>query len=369
MAPAKGMDRHSDRRSFSRNVEESPFRSHNTFSQRLSSSFDFVSSSDDDVVMKERLNGHLHKYDKENSVKNNYNSREQLVLDKRLKDERNSGQISYQKEVKIDYEYKGVSEADAIEENTRRKSIQSESLEEYADCGQEKHVSPPCRNNEHVKKPVPLPRRRAQKEVPQPSKVQEKETDGSHQQIVPVSSSLSLVHSIDQLEYSSIVADEGSDDNDCVLPQKVERKKKRKKKDVLSHVEKQTEIELRNIKTASDVEVDRKEVSSSRKSSFHKSRRKSREVLVETALMTEESQQAQLRYDKIIGIFIHRSECLQVDPLIRHPVVKVHLLNAATGSYLKKSNFGRSVSFYYENQEVDYILPLMTEMFDYKERR
>jgi jouberin len=49
--------------------------------------------------------------------------------------------------------------------------------------------------------------------------------------------------------------------------------------------------------------------------------------------------------------------------------VKVHLVDAATGNYLKKSNGDRSVSFYYENQDVDYILPLMTEMFDYKDRR
>jgi jouberin len=49
--------------------------------------------------------------------------------------------------------------------------------------------------------------------------------------------------------------------------------------------------------------------------------------------------------------------------------VKVHLLNAVTGNYLKKSNISRPVYFYYENQEVDYILPLMTDIFDYKEKR
>lgn len=365
------MDRHSNQKSFSSNVAESPLKLHKTTSHRLSSSFDFVSSSDDDVVLEEILNGHLHKYDEENSVKSNYNSREHLVLDKRWKDERNSSQIFHQKEVRLDYEYQGVNEVDAVEGNTRIKSIQSESLEEYSDCSQEKHVSLPSRNSERVKKPVPLPRSRTQKEVPQPHKKEAE--DESHQQIVPVSSSSSnsssLVCPMDQLKYSSIAADDGSGDNDCVLPQKVERKKKRKKNNVLSQAEKQMEIELRNIKTASDIEVDGKEVSSTRKSSFHKSRQKSREVKVETALVTKESQPAQLCYDKIIGIFIHRSECLQVDPLIRHPLVKVHLLNAATGSYLKKSNFGRSVSFYDENQEVDYILPLMTEMFDYKERR
>lgn len=350
-------------------MEQSPFKSHNTSIERLSSSFDFVSSSDDDVVTKERMTRHLHKYDKENSVKNTYNSTELLVLDKRLKDERNSGQISHQKGVRIDCEYKGVNEADAVEENTRKKSIQSESIEESANCCHEKHViSPSCRYSEHIKKPVPLPRNRAKKEVLPSSETREEVVDESHQQIVSGSGSLNLVHSVEQLQYSNIAADGDSGDSDCILPQKVERKKERKKKDVPSHFEKQEEIELRNIKTASDVKIDRV-VSSSRKTSSHKSRRKDREVAVETALMTEESQLAQLNYDKIIGIFIHRSECLQVHPLIRHPLVKVHLLDASTGSYLKKSHAGRSVSFYYENQDVDYILPLMTEMFDYKERR
>jgi len=72
--PAKGTDRHSSSRSFCRDVEESPFKSQNTSVQKLSSSFDFLSSSDDDIVMKERLNENLHKYDKENSGENNNNN-------------------------------------------------------------------------------------------------------------------------------------------------------------------------------------------------------------------------------------------------------------------------------------------------------
>jgi hypothetical protein len=355
LEPAKRRNRYS-RRSFSRSVAETALKS---------SSFDLLSGSDEDTAVKERLNGHLHKYDKDNSRK----SREHLVLDKRLKDERNSSQVSQEKEIEIDSEYKVVNETDVIKKNTRRRrSIQSESIEEYRACFQGKHVaSPSCRNSEHVKKPVPLPRQRTQTKHFEPSKTHEKEVEELHQQIVPVSSSLNPVLPIDNFGNTSIPPD--GDDNDCVLSQEVERKRVRNKRSGHTNVEKREEIELGNIETISEVIAERKEVSSGRKSSFQKSRREGREVAIETALMKEESRPVELSYDKIVGIFIHQSECLQVDPLVRHPLVKVYLVDAATGNYFKKSDCDRSVSFYYENQDVEYILPLMTEMFDYKDRR
>jgi hypothetical protein len=345
-------------------VEGIACKSHNTTIQELSSSFDLLSSSDDDVVMKQRLNGHLHEHDKVNSELNNDRNKELLILDKKLKDERNSCQISQQKEAKIDSEHSRGNEADVIKINTGIKNIQSDSCEEYAEFSQEKQVSPSYRNSKYVKKPVPLPRRKTQKEFLEPSATHETEVDKCDQQFVRVFDSLSAQLPVDHVEHTGMVAD---DDNDCVLPQNV--KQKEKKKSAPCSVEENEEIELRNIKTTSNVQLDRKEVSPSRKSSFHKSRRKSGEEAVESVLMTGESQQMDLSYDRVLGIIIHRSECLQVDPLVRHPLVKVHLINAVTGNYLKKSNVHRPVSFYYENREVDYILPLMTDIFDYKEKR
>jgi hypothetical protein len=304
LEPAKRRNRYS-RRSSSRSVAETLLKS---------SSFDLLSGSDEDIAVKERLNGHLHKYDKDNSGK----SREQLVLDKRLKDVRNSIQVFQEKEIEIDSENKVENETDVIKTNARRRSIQSESFEEYPDCFQGKHVaSPSCRNSERVKKPVPLPRQRTQKKHFEPSKTHEKEVEERHQQIVSVSSSLNPVLPIENPGNTAIPPD--GDDNDCVLPQEVVRKKVRNKKSGHSNVEKRDEIELGNIETISHVEVDGKEVSSGRKSPFQKSKREGKEVAIETALMKEESRPAELSYDKIVGIFIHRSECLQVDPLVRHP--------------------------------------------------
>jgi len=350
-------------RAFSKSVEGIECKSPNTTTQELSSGFDFLSSTDDDVVMKPRLNGYLLELDKVNSEMNNDANRELLVLDKRLKDERNSCQISQQKEAEIDSENSRGNEADVIKINTRVKNIKSDFCEEYADFSQVKQVSPSCRNSTSVKKPVPLPRRKTHKEFLEPDDTHEIEVDECHQQLGQIPNSLSAQLLVDPVEHTSVTAD----DNDGVLPQNVERKEN-KKKSAPSSVEKKEEIELGNLNT-SDVELDKKEVSPSRKLSFHKSKRKSREEAVETVLMTQESQQMELHYDKVLGIIIHRSECLRVDPLIRHPLVKVHLLNAVTGNYFKKSNISRPVSFYYENQEVDYILPLMTDIFDYKEKR
>ena len=346
-----------------KSVEGVACKSHNTTTHELSSSFDFLSSTDDDVVMKSRLNGYLHEHNIVNSELHNVANREMLVLDKRLKDERNFCQISRQKEAEIDSKNGGGNETDVIKINTRIKNIKSDFCEEYADFSQEKQVSPFYRNSRCVKKPVPLPRRKTKKEFLEPGDTHETEVDEYNQQLGQISNCLSAQLPVDAVEHVGMTAD----DNDCVQPQNVERKEKKKKSAPYS-VEEKEEVELGNIKT-SDVELDQKEVSPGRKSSFHKSRRKSREEAVETVLMTRESQQRELRYDKVFGITLHRSECLRVDPLIRHPLVKVHLLNAVTGSYLKKSNISRPVSFYYENQEVDYILPLMTDIFDYKEKR
>ena len=272
----------------------------------MSSGFDFLSSTDDDVVTKPRLNWYLLELDKVNSELNNNGNRELLVPDKRLKNEWNSFHISQQKEAEIDSENNRGNEADVIKINTWIKNIKSDFCEEFADLSQVKQVSPSCRDSTSVKKPVPLPRRRRQKEFLEPGDTHEIEVDECHQQLGQIPSILL----VDPVEHTGMTRD----NNDCVLPQNVEEKEK-KKKSALCSVEKKEIIELGNVHT-SIVGLDRKQVSPSRKSSFHKSRRKSREEAVETVLMTQESQQMELHYDKVLGIIIHGSECLRVDPLV-----------------------------------------------------
>ena len=173
-----------------------------------------------------------------------------------------------------------------------------------------------------IKKPVPLPR----------SKIDKKSIEIK-------SSKLSLENSGSPLP---------EDDTE----QKTERRR-RKKKD--SKIDKEKEEEEVELKTFSE----KKKSPSRHRSPVHAS---SKEVVEETG------QELRFNYDRIVGISIHRSDCLRVDPLVRHPLVKVYLLDAETGEYLKKSDAQRSVSFYNE-KSVDYILPLMTDVFDFKQRR
>lgn len=74
-------------------------------------------------------------------------------------------------------------------------------------------------------------------------------------------------------------------------------------------------------------------------------------------------------YEKIVEIIIHKADSLQLDSYVTHPTVKVHIVNINTGKYYLKSDKSRSVVFYYENKEQDYILPVMTSSYNLQEKR
>nr|XP_031830746.1 jouberin-like isoform X1 [Nomia melanderi] len=59
---------------------------------------------------------------------------------------------------------------------------------------------------------------------------------------------------------------------------------------------------------------------------------------------------------KYISITIHRADMLEIDYLTKHPMVKVHIVHAETGKYLK-SEFGT------------YLQPMITGKFDFKENK
>ncbi|XP_069701655.1 jouberin-like [Periplaneta americana] len=353
---AKGTRKHGDGKVLSTNPEES---SHNVSAQMLSG-INFLSNSDDDVVVQEKCKDHLQIDNKGNSKRSNSINNERQEL---LKDERNANK---------DETYVTDLSKENGEEKPERRRIHSDAIKKNSEYSPQKRtIEVPLRNSDHVsssfKKPVPLPRKKTQKKSTEQSKSPDIERVESSVKSKAMSSSLSPLLPLDQLIEAQDEVDDGDDDSDaCVVPQNIKRKDK-KKKGATNSNEKQEHTELKTLHPE-----EKKGTVSRRKSSYHKSRRKSKEEKVETSLTAareEENQPSGLNYDKIIGIFIHRSECLQIDPLVRHPLVKVHLLDAATGNYLKKSNNERSVSFYYENREVDYILPLMTEVFDFKERR
>ncbi|XP_006834780.1 PREDICTED: jouberin [Chrysochloris asiatica] len=69
----------------------------------------------------------------------------------------------------------------------------------------------------------------------------------------------------------------------------------------------------------------------------------------------------------VLGVYIHRTDRLKSDFMISHPMVKIHVVDANTGQYVKKDDSERPVSSYYEKDSVDYILPIMTQPYDFKQ--
>ncbi|XP_053447619.1 jouberin isoform X3 [Nycticebus coucang] len=69
----------------------------------------------------------------------------------------------------------------------------------------------------------------------------------------------------------------------------------------------------------------------------------------------------------VLGVYIHRTDRLKSDFMISHPMVKIHVVDEYTGQYVKKDDSERPVSSYYEKESVDYILPIMTQPYDFKQ--
>ncbi|KAF6112618.1 Abelson helper integration site 1 [Phyllostomus discolor] len=71
--------------------------------------------------------------------------------------------------------------------------------------------------------------------------------------------------------------------------------------------------------------------------------------------------------DLVLGVYIHRTDRLKSDFMISHPMVKIHVVDENTGQYVKKDDSERPVSSYFEKDNVDYILPIMTQPYDFKQ--
>ncbi|XP_013876780.1 jouberin [Austrofundulus limnaeus] len=84
---------------------------------------------------------------------------------------------------------------------------------------------------------------------------------------------------------------------------------------------------------------------------------------------SEEPQKGTFDANLVLGIFIHRTDRLNTDFMISHPMVKIHLIDETTGQYVKKEDCHRPVSSYYEQENVDHILPIMTQPFNFKRNK
>uniref|UniRef100_A0AAR2LHW6 SH3 domain-containing protein n=1 Tax=Pygocentrus nattereri TaxID=42514 RepID=A0AAR2LHW6_PYGNA len=71
----------------------------------------------------------------------------------------------------------------------------------------------------------------------------------------------------------------------------------------------------------------------------------------------------------VLGVYIHRTDRLKTDLLVSHPMVKVHVVDEITGQYVKKEDSHRRVSSFYEQENVEHILPIITQPFDFKKNK
>ncbi|XP_035177491.1 jouberin isoform X3 [Oxyura jamaicensis] len=70
--------------------------------------------------------------------------------------------------------------------------------------------------------------------------------------------------------------------------------------------------------------------------------------------------------DLVLGVYIHRSDRLKTDLLVSHPMVKIHIVDQRSGLYVKKDHSERKVSSYYEEEQIEHVLPIMTQPYDFR---
>lgn len=77
----------------------------------------------------------------------------------------------------------------------------------------------------------------------------------------------------------------------------------------------------------------------------------------------------QYDYQTITEVIIHKSDRLLLNSFVIHPVVKVHVVDMRNGKYFRKSDKNRSVTFYYENENNNYIMPVISNSYNLQENR
>ncbi|XP_019962576.2 jouberin isoform X2 [Paralichthys olivaceus] len=141
----------------------------------------------------------------------------------------------------------------------------------------------------------------------------------------------------------------------------VGKKKKKKLKSVV------TESDLGEQDEGADQDAD---VENETESKGKKKKKKKKHVVKEESEIEAEAQQKPTFDDSLVlGVSVHRTDRLKTDLLISHPMVKIHVVDEITGQYVKKEDCHRPVSSFYEQENVDHILPIMTQPFDFKKNK
>ena len=108
-----------------------------------------------------------------------------------------------------------------------------------------------------------------------------------------------------------------------------------------------------------------------KKKSKKKSSRKSsvQHELKELPLLPSKTDDSEDKENQVLGVFVHYADCLKLDFYVLHPIVKVSLVDLGTGRLIHKSDKSRKVTSYYEGDHISHIVQLMTQPYDFKEKR
>ncbi|XP_071381606.1 jouberin isoform X1 [Centroberyx affinis] len=145
-----------------------------------------------------------------------------------------------------------------------------------------------------------------------------------------------------------------------VLNNDVGKKKKKKLKSV------NTESEIGDQDEGAEPDVD---MENEAESKGKKKKRRKQVVKEDSETEVEVPQRPTFDDSLVLGVYVHRTDRLKTDLLISHPMVKIHVVDEITGQYVKKEHSDRPVSSFYEQENVDHILPIMTQPFDFKKNK
>ncbi|XP_023208671.1 jouberin isoform X2 [Xiphophorus maculatus] len=132
---------------------------------------------------------------------------------------------------------------------------------------------------------------------------------------------------------------------------------------------------LKSVATDSDAgdqdeDVEREVDAENETESKGKKKKKKKHVVKEESEAKPEKSDKQVFDDGLVlGVFVHRTDRLKTDLLISHPMVKIHIVDEITGTYVRKEDCQRPVSSFYEQENVSHILPIITQPFDFRKNK
>uniref|UniRef100_A0A8C0BZ76 Jouberin n=1 Tax=Buteo japonicus TaxID=224669 RepID=A0A8C0BZ76_9AVES len=149
-------------------------------------------------------------------------------------------------------------------------------------------------------------------------------------------------------------------------------KKKKKKKEIAALSEAETRYHDKLYTSLEEQKLE--ESMEKQKPKAKKVKKKTRKVAVENdeeMKNSEISTQSKFGVDdgRVLGVYIHRSDRLKTDLLVSHPMVKIHVVDQRSGLYVKKDHSKRKVSSYYEQEQIEHVLPIMTQPYDFRQSK